>query len=299
MSDRVSQLKELIAGVDPSDPFGLMDRGRWQAELKRLLGRNNPEVEFALGRRAPRTKSEQPLPRGDGGYRQSIRAMAKKQRQGLSRKEIEVQLLKRPPRPEKQLNPGLPLPQPNPGSLAWCKRQWQPALQACRKQVRILEEKAVHTAKRPKSHPNHFERGLHNNLIGLINVLLNTTDGSGFSQAQAQILKYRKAHPPLRAIPVPEPLPTPPAKQGTKQGSKAKKRPTKGEVSVGISPRRDRRSDGESFAAYNRLPALGGGRSFEESVALRQGSRQDRRALIDRIDRVSASGGREEYEDLD
>lgn len=67
-------------------------------------------------------------------------------------------------------------------------------------------------------------------------------------------------------------------------------------VTRGSSPSNG--SGGEAMALYNRLGQLNRGVSFEESVALRQGSRSARRQLIERADRA-LSGGQEDLDDVD
>lgn len=72
-----------------------------------------------------------------------------------------------------------------------------------------------------------------------------------------------------------------------------------GGVTSGPTQRGGQRRDaGETMAVYNRLQPLGKNLSFEESVALRKGSRSQQRKLLSQIDRASA-GGQDEIDDID
>lgn len=63
-------------------------------------------------------------------------------------------------------------------------------------------------------------------------------------------------------------------------------------------PSRSVASGGEAMALYNRLGQLNKGVAFEESVALRQSSRSDRRRLLARVDRALA-GSQDDLDDID
>lgn len=188
--------------------------------------------------------------------------------------------------------------------LAKAQRQWAPALRACERELRYRisirntsEERRLFGTREAAEAIRLYEQ-----LIAHMQAVLEAKSIPSYTEAQLKVVEYRSAHRVLQNVQLPWPLPK------LQSSGPSTQKPPKGATAVSSggrhpSPGRPEstrgRGQGEGFAAYNRLADLNRGRSFEESVPLRQSSKRERRAIVDRIDRISSSGSREEYEDLE
>jgi hypothetical protein len=209
-----------------------------------------------------------------------------------------------PPSPVDQQKRRPPIQPPPVGSVQWGQMKWVPAARWCQECL-VAPSSAVprpqKTGRKVKRrvHPGDYNRGVIEIFLVLLRILMDAKRAKDFNQAQRKVLDYREQHVPLKLAPVPDPIPTV-SFSLTLSDARESKRATQVDLSPAGPPRHGGASPpGEAFGSYNRLPLAGHGRSFEDSVALRQSDKYARRREVDRTDRTSASGSREEYEDLD
>lgn len=294
MGQRIDELKGLIAGVDLTDPFAAIDVVRWQKELAYLLKHGEPGEPTAQARRRA---ARQAVQQGSTASAAALPVAKPKATVPAVQPKVPV----RPHQPAAVAKPmPLPPPMPREGSLFWGRMKWVKAARWCQEQLRELPAAPGVNQKRKskQSRSLRYERGVQELFLGLIQTLLQAKTIAAYQTAQSQLVKFWSEHQrQLGSAPVPRPWPKVNASGGAPgggQGSKAKKAPSL----AATAGRGGVTAPGETFAAYNRLPMTGHGRSFEDSVALRQSGKRVIRALVDRIDRFSASGSSEEQDDF-
>lgn len=311
MQHRIAQLKELIAGVDLSDPFGLFDRARWQAELSALLDRSEREPTVVRRPRHPSKWNAKPKE----GKKRATKPGSETYRVAPPKPA--------PPAPtaRQKKSRATPTVAQDP-VFRTSQRLWLPVAKWCEDQLRNLQ--ASHGTPidaRLLDRPTRQALGAVGSFLGLVRSLLRATTPFQFDSALLQVQRFYQTHPQVRSAPVPQPTPTPSSVKPPKpspsvrDGSRTPVPPaSKPKNSTRVPPKvpkprpepsfpHTRRGGGfpagESMASYNRLPLTTHGRSFEDSLALQQSDKYVRRSVVDRADRMMSSGSDEELAEID
>lgn len=287
-----------------SDPFAAVDLARWQAELSYLLAHGDP---------SDRTRDRTLVPViGKGPYGPKRRHSKKHRTSPVGQPANSASREKHAP----PILPSLDLHGKTPQNKTIAATPPQRHAESPMKEIqrrwnRVLDWCDQKSAALATNHPLQERLVRLRDLVLLVQRAQNMT---AFKQARRAALDYRSQTPGLQEAPTPSTLPAfsssvfggapqirgkeRPKPPNSRKKPKSKVNPKLG-LPVTVSRKGGPPPRNEGFGLYNRNYGVRGGLSFEESVALRQSSKQTQRGAVDRVDRYLASGCDEEISDLD